>query len=756
MAISFSARALEPLLQSERFSDQETHNRLLQLESMIPEQHLLDFLSMAVSYLTIDSRLYFYKWLEPMIIRKRNGGVVYALVYVVDTTHGNKQRGWKIIIGDLIRNIIRFIAEEKDSITSWSQLPISLHRAFECYMKPEGWSFLPNFKRCEITLPRELYAVFDVSLYEAIKQQHVYQKSRRSTEEIQAAATVAAYALLKTEHREISKVRRAYSALRLHLETGNSTHSSDLAKQILERRKDSSFSRLCAALDDFHELLQWNQKNKSSRYYLRDATLTEAGSTLPYEQVEIERLRKKLNSRIRQLRFDAKTCSVLQLHSTMSYLRRSYPSHYCTDYCVYRDDSSVYLVLSKDYHKFIVGVLLPNMRVNGHFRKDVLPVFPQVAEGLINGDSSTLRYSLQTVYDMIISWSCKQSYFKKQHDMSTLSASVVLLCKYAGCFNSPEELCMELRKPYTDVNRHYDSFNLSSDGSTVLAMEAVYCPQETIKAIILLEESHYIHLDVLTKLYNTVCKEKKGQHSAHYSAVNKWANQLYRGRESYRRKLAIKKGGCVPRHDWMHIHMSLEALYSYFTDGRCFGSAEARYYCDRLLVHADRRNRFRTPVPTQSPGLSVITALQVDKRAAKVYREAITNCSRRKKSTPYPQLTLHHIEKLYELLKQVEYLRMHSNIIDSQHYRAFHDVADYANDLPVRRLIEEKLRRPPFLLKDVNLKCCKQLFPVHSSSYYAPEIPNRLLHTTETELLAYVLYTPLPAAACVQNRKRKQ
>lgn len=765
MANSISGALLEKIIRKTRTENPDIDKCLKKLEAVIAQQHVYDFLSMTISYLVIDAKNYnkeneFYEWLVPKLSWRATADKKtkehYSLVYFIKTN----QRGWRVYTLRLVKELCSlFELLERLKTPDWRKLPASLYRALECYMMPESWSRLPNFQRCETTLPKELYAILHLGLYQSARQRHTEKTNSKKDEDAQTqkvvAATAAAYTLLKIKHREPCSVRYAYSALRLCLETGNSNYSSDLAHEIQERREDSDFSRLCRALRDFYALIQSDQKNKSSRYYLRDVDITDAAAAatinLPHEHAEVEKLRQKLNSRIRQLRFDASKCSMLTLHITMSCLRSSYPSSHCTDYCVYCSDSSVYLVLSKDYHKFIVNTVLPNMRINGHFRKDVLPVFPQVAEGLISGDSNTLRYCLQSVYDMIIGWASKQSYFRKVHDIGTLRASVVLLCRYAGCFNSPEELAAELRMPYINVNRHYECFELSSDGSTLSAMEAVYCPQETIKAIIMLQESHYIHLRELEKLYHTVCVEKKGQQSVHYSSVYKWARQLYRGRESYRRSLAVKVGGKSPRNDWMHVYMCLETFYSYFTDGCCFGSAEARYYCDRLLVHADRRNRFRTPVPTQSPGLPM------SKKTVKLYNAAMKRTRRRKEPIPYSQLCGTHLENLCELLKQVECLRMHSNVIDSNTlYRAYYTAADYATSLHAARLVCEKLRSPPFMHKGSSMKSCKQLFPVRGSNYYAPEIPDRLLHTTEPELLAYVLYAPLPTAACVDSRKRKQ
>ena len=747
------------------------------LQKLLVDGTVPHFLTMCMNYLTVDRRehaevydvlkTYFdgpNKWnrnnwriQKPLLQSKEDA--LFVLLYFVNKN--DKVVARKAPVMDVMVRLGEFIRKwYSHKPSSWRELPVSMYRAMECYIEPTQWIKFPRFKRYNKKIPQQLYSTFSPMIYLESQKKHKHKtpsKVHRPEDKVVythkekkvQSMSLAAYIIIKSHLKQSDSTRCAYSRLCDCLSTGNDEYGEDwlkeLASHIQSHDPNSLFFTLHTLLSNMTDQISMNQKNCSSRYYLRSTRLVHPSDTpirnLPHELRAFIKLHKRTNGRLRVLQCKAKNTSMLSLHSTMNKLRQTYkPLQLSTDYVIYRDDDFIYLALSKDDHKMITNILLPHLRINGHFQHSVLPVFLHVADGLLNGNQLEIHQSLQSVYDLVVGWASKQAYFKTVRSKKLLRSSVRLLCKYAACFSSPNELFIELILPYRE---HNDLSIQNKSVEVVYAMKDMYCPQETIRAIIMLDVAHHIEWTTFCDLRHVICEEKIGKHVfEQYTVLKKWIQKTYSERSS------------AAESEVMTLRRKpFDTLYDYLLDDRIFTSKRSRHYCEAIRVRSSRSSHYKTSIPAQTPGLKLARKLETDEEAALAYQNHIKVVHDRhvKRSMSLQEC---ETEKLCMMLQQLEYVRLCSPVLESDDYRGkIVDPPEYINIHAMDILEDAKAHIPFTMNSDYAIQSCKQLFPIYSCCYYGSEVPNKVLHTADPEILVYMLHNPLPTSICCKRAR---
>lgn len=626
---------------------------------------------------------------------------------------------------------------EKAKIKGWRELPASIYRALECYMREDSWERFTAFERCDIgVLPKEIYFSFHPAIYCRSDVQHM-RRNYCST------ASLAVYTILVSKLQNNKLVKRAYSALHYYFETGDiSSIGCDsfllqLANDVRRRPQQSLFNTLCDTLPSVSDITLKEHCSKVIHCKLEHVEPVQPWHTplitLPRQLRKFMELHDSSSGKVRVLQLN---CSELDLHFTVQQLRKTYAIvNLLSDYVIYSSGNShSYLALSKRDHKLITDVILPHMRINRYFTCKTLPVFLHIANGLVNGDTRSVHISLMSVYDIVIGWASRQSYFKVLQEEVHLRASVTFLCQYAGCFNSPQHLFTRLIEPYNVET----GINLDFKGRHVRSICCEHCPQNAIRSIIMLNHSHNISIEDFDILYDMVCVKHYGETHASYKAVYRWLKELHRSRlriEKINYRRLYSSSAC---NSIVLRRKPLNFLYEYLLNEECLDRGSARYLCESLWV-----SQFSLHVPGQTPGLQVANELESDSTLSLSYQNFLLkhNVHRTRK----PAVDTSATEKLCMLLKQLEYIKMHSTVQHDNNYRGkLRRVPLYIGGDCFNFVTELKTQLPLTIENKNNIVCTRELFPVFDCYFYKPELMSGVMHTASSDLFTCMFYNKLP------------
>lgn len=631
----------------------------------------------------------------------------------------------KIYLAYLLFCIANFFCEwTVYEVTSWKQLPASMYRAMERFI---DWSQFPKFKRYDQQLPPEIFSVLSPHHFPIEKNR---ARERQSSESLSAAA----FAIIQSDSDTPSQALTRYSKLTLCMQGKESDDNliNELAEKI--RCNDRSVLEISKLLSGMQQALREQMKTGMPNYCLKQVKQVE---TTPQTGTHEHQLLSRFTKERVTLQFE--DTDILTLRAAVNTLKQNYPQLSLGNAVIFEDAQHCYLVLSARDHKLISRGVLPHLHINGRCKAGALPIYPVLLEGLLLGNGALLQQSLQTVYDMIVGYSRRCKYFKTLQDEKLLKKSVQLLAAYARCFDHPNKLMSALTRPY----RH----SYYAEDSRVVAIPNCYNVQSTVRALIMLGETHHMEWSTLRLIYKKLYKEKLWQSASdetkeEWPKLRRWLTTTYNSYKIYGRTrgwLHMKAKGC---------ESIFITLYNFFLDEECFEPVKSIQLCNKLCVKAQGES---IHIPSQLPVLNSIVKYTKEPEA---YNNHLNNNIQERDVCIFPDEGV-PVEELSELLQQAELVKMFS--VDQQEGKRFRgrlvrSVTYPDLDIVPRRIVSPRAPCLPFKCYNGQMLTYEQLFPVHDCVIHGLHLTTTPFHTADEEFLYSIIHLPLPSPC----KRRKQ
>lgn len=658
-----------------------------------------------------------HRWKKPKNFVQSTESVDYTTFWL-ECGNTRKLVQCKVYVLDLIFRIADFICNlDTDVVNNWKQLPSSIYRAMENFL---DWSQFSDFTRSS-SVQHQLYSALDPDVYKT-STAGIHDED----EDDNAALTATVYTLIREKTETAAEALQHYTKLVHAVRNGNEYGPSWL-RQIVQNI--SAGDKIIVSLKRFFRQIKSAIKVQQKR------------SAFNYTLKHVKRdLQNNINTDSSILKFDP-VITLTRVHTTMIHLQKQYSQLELGNYSIFQRSGCCHLVLKKRDESLIVDHIMTHLHINGQFKGDSVPVYAHILSGLTTNNRYVLHQSLHSVYDLIVGYSRNCSYFKKVRSESLLQKSVQLLCKYANCF-SPCELLKELSEPYRHgafIKKDPDTGKIS-----VYAIRNVGTVQSAVRALIMLDEPHYMSWDIFCTLYKELYKEKawkKKEDKSSWPNLRRWLNTRYTANQH---KLL--------EYGWINMRPKSSfflLIYEYLLDENCFLPDRAVYFCNAICV---KRRNMKLRVPSQLPVLKNLLRFTADTDSTTLYNRYVRKQQATEKEDEYQP---EHTGQLMELLKQAEYVRSYSQKRGDPLYRGkLMESISYETAVDVEAVSSKELDLP-FKLSERAFGS-RNFFPIYDDGLYDAHVPGKPFHTADHELLYCVMCCPFPELICRPTKRRKQ